>query len=334
MSQRASALRALCFVLLVTLSTLACDFSFNLAAAPTATARPVIASQPTAAAPTLQPALPTATAAPQPTAAAGTTSTGSTGLIANVVLAQDVTVLSYSPIGAGDTFPPKATTHVVVTVSQASSGTSVKVVLTALDIGSAAAPNTKLGEYSLDAVGSQNLEFAFTPTSKGFPVGTYKADIYVNDKLDRTLNYSIKEGIAAASTPTIKAVGSCPPPPQSNPKPPSIVKKVTLAESVRSSDLEPVNPTKVFKPTAQVHAVVLLDNAPANTVVKAVWYAQDTGGAEACNTHISEYTITSSGGSKNMDFNYQPPEKFPLGNYRVEIYVNDSLSFDLDFSVK
>jgi hypothetical protein len=331
MFHRASTPRALCAILLIALPTLACDFSFNAAAAPTATARPVIASQPTTA-PAPLPSLPSATTAPKPTAASGTTTAGNTGLITSVALAQQVTPLSYTPIGASDTFPPKATLHVVAAVSKASASTSVKVVITALDVGSAAPPNTQVGEYTLSVVGTQNLEFAFEPVAKGFPVGTYTADILVNDKLDRTLNYSVKEGIAVVPPPAIKAVGSCPPQ-QEAPKPSDNIKTVSLAESVKSSTLDPVNPTQLFKPSSQVYAVVALDSAPANTAVKAVWYALDTGGAEACNTRIAEYTITSSG-SKNLDFTYQPPSKFPLGNYGVEIYVNDSLSNSLGFSVK
>lgn len=333
MFHRASIPRALCAVLLLALSTLACASPFNLAAAPTATARPVIASQPTAA-PTTRTTQPTATTAPKPTTATGTTSAGNTGLITSVALAQQVTPLSYTPIGAGDLFPPKATLYVVVAVSKASSSTAVKVVLTALDVGSAAPPNTLAGEYTLDVVGSQNLEYAFQPVASGFPVGTYKADILVNDKLDRTLNYSVKEGVAVVPAPTIKAVGSCPPPSQAAPQPLGYIKQATLAESVTGSTLDPVNPTLLFKSASTVHAVVALDNAPANITVKAIWYALDTGGAEVCNTHITDYTITSSGGTRNLDFNYQPPSKFPLGNYRVEIYVNDSLSNSLDFSVK
>jgi hypothetical protein len=117
-------------------------------------------------------------------------------------------------------------------------------------------------------------------------------------------------------------------------KPSDYVNKVSLAESVKSSTLDPVNPTQVFKPSSEVHAVVALAGAPANTPVKAVWYALDTGGAEACNTRIAEYTIASSGDSGNVEFTYKPPSKFPPGNYRVEIYVGASLSHATDFSVK
>jgi hypothetical protein len=335
----ADAPRAPIAILFLLLASLACDIPFITAAVPTSTPHPVVVVQPTISVPTTVPSLgsarPVGTAVAQPTASAQPVpATGKTGLISGAVLAQQVTPLSYTPIGGGEIFPPKTTLHVVVSVNNAPKSTSVKVVLTAIDVGSAAPPNTKAGEYSLDVAGSDNLEFSFQPVSTGFPVGTYKADILVNDILDRSLKFSVKDGVGVIPTVAIKAVGSCPPPPQGATKPSDYIKKVSLAENVKGSTLDPVNPTQLFKPSSEVHAIVALSGAPANTAIKAVWYALDTGGAEACNTRIAEYTIASSGDSGNMEFNYKPPSEFPSGKYRVEFYVGDTLSHTADFSVK
>jgi hypothetical protein len=262
------------------------------------------------------------------------------GIIAGAVMATDVTALTSAPIGITDTFPPGQTLlHAVVSLSNAPGGTKVKAVWTAINVGDAAPPNTQLGEYETDVEGSQNVDFTFKVGSGGFPPGSYKVDLYVNGNLDRTLDFSVVgEGtsVPVVPTPTLSPVGSCPPLPPPDYKPSGFVKSITMAQDTQGSNYEPVNPGRVFGPDAVFHAVVAIENAPDNTQVAAVWYVEDVGSAEPCNTPITApFTLTTSG-SRNLDFTLQPPSgaKWPLGVYRVEIYVNGNLDRDVTFNVE
>lgn len=111
------------------------------------------------------------------------------------------------------------------------------------------------------------------------------------------------------------------------------IKEVTMAQGVRGDLRDPVNPTIVFQPNSIFHAVVAIQNAPANTKFKAVWYATDIGDPAEANKLIDATELTTDG-TRNIDFNLTPTTKWPPGKYRVEISVNGVLDRVVDFSVK
>jgi hypothetical protein len=117
------------------------------------------------------------------------------------------------------------------------------------------------------------------------------------------------------------------------PSPSGLISAVTMAEATSAEDRTPVNPTTVYGPTATFHAVVSLIEAPANTVLRAVWYAGDTANVAQCNTQIDSFELTT-GGPRNIDFSLTPKETWPPGTYRVEIFTNNVLDQVVYFSVK
>ncbi|MEW5961092.1 MAG: hypothetical protein AB1801_25480 [Chloroflexota bacterium] len=286
----------------------------------------------------------TATVAPTEAAVVETptaeAATGSAEIIAAAVTAIDVSVLTSTPIGVTAVFPPaQKVVHTVVTVADAPAGTTVKAVWMVIDAGDAAPPNTQIGETETAVEGSQNIDFTFEAGGEGFPPGDYQVDVYLNDDLAQTVNFSVVGEDADApviSIPTPAPVGSCPPLPSPAYQPSGFVKGITIAQDTQGAEYEPVNPGRVFPPDATFHAVVALENAPDNTEIKARWYVQDVGGAEPCNTEVIQpFTLTTSG-SRNLDFTLQPPPgaAWPLGVYRIEIYVNGNLDLDVDFNVE
>jgi hypothetical protein len=150
----------------------------------------------------------------------------------------------------------------------------------------------------------------------------------------RTPTPAVRLPTPAVRTPTsAPRAGNCPPVPPPDLAPSGYVDTVTMAEDTRGDLKEPVNPTTVFKTSSVFHAVVAIADAPDDTKFGAVWYAVDVGNAAPCNSLIDQ-TELNSGGSRNIDFHLTPTNKWPVGTYRVEIYVNDDLDTVVNFSVK
>ncbi len=86
-------------------------------------------------------------------------------------------------------FSPQDTFYCIVTLANAPEDTKVKAVWTAVQV-EGADPNTYLQETEL-TTGSGTLTFQLS-NSNLWPAGTYKVDIYLNDELDRTLEFQVQ----------------------------------------------------------------------------------------------------------------------------------------------
>lgn len=110
------------------------------------------------------------------------------------------------------------------------------------------------------------------------------------------------------------------------------ITNAVMARDVTGANFDPVGITDTYAADQpEFHAVVTVSNAPNDTLVKAVWVAVDVDP----NTTLDETEVNVEG-SRNLDFTLQPPPgvEWPLGFYRVEIYVNGNLDLDVDFSVE
>ena len=127
-------------------------------------------------------------------------------MIANVVLAQGVKSGTFDPVGITTTFPAdQRILHAVASVLAAPKDTVIKAVWTAVDVGNIASPNTWIqeAEFRFDDVPNRNVDFALTPTGDRWPPGRYagppwppgkyKVEIFLNGKLERTLDFMVAE---------------------------------------------------------------------------------------------------------------------------------------------
>ena len=89
--------------------------------------------------------------------------------------------------------------------------------------------------------------------------------------------------------------------------------------------------TTVFAQDEIIYCIVVLKNAPDETVVKAEWIAVDVENTEP-NFVIDVVEITT--GSDTLTFNLSNTGLWPLGDYRVDIYLNEELANSLAFSVQ
>ncbi len=85
--------------------------------------------------------------------------------------------------------------HVVTAVANAPDGTTLRTVLTGVDItdvNGTETKDTKLNEVTKTLSSDSTVNVTFTAPATGWPTGSYKSDIYLNDKLDRTLTFTVQ----------------------------------------------------------------------------------------------------------------------------------------------
>src|SRR2546425_3280475 len=181
-------------------------------------------------------------------------SPGEGAIITRGVMAKRLTPLSSVPLEVTDKFPPnQGVIHAVVTVSNAPRDTRLKVVWTAIDVGTVAAPNTKVGESESTTEGSGNVVFTWQDGS--FPVGTYKVDIYLNGKPDRTLKFSVLKEASTTSGPAPRAaaIGRSPRRAPPSPQAPAFAACATQC-SHTCAPRHPSNPGLLSPPDPAVYA--------------------------------------------------------------------------------
>jgi hypothetical protein len=80
--------------------------------------------------------------------------------------------------------------HFVAHLSEFESGTKIKMVLTAIDAGGS--KNEKVGELEKTTTAFENVLDAHWEFPKAWPVGRYKIEAFVNEKLDKSLEFDIR----------------------------------------------------------------------------------------------------------------------------------------------
>ncbi|BCM90408.1 hypothetical protein IAD21_02260 [Abditibacteriota bacterium] len=112
-------------------------------------------------------------------------------------------------------------------------------------------------------------------------------------------------------------------------KPQSVsITSVVMARGYNGSKATGV--TKVFKPSnRKIHCVVEL-NRVATVTAKGAWYAVDAAGMH--NFKIVEASLPKQLASQ-LHFNASLPRDWPVGKYRVDIYVNGKMMRSVPYSI-
>ncbi len=241
--------------------------------------------------------------------------------ITGVMLARGVEPPTLDPVEETDTYSwEQPQFHAVVDLSDATAGTLVRAVWTAVDVGGAAPPNTTIADTETRVQGNHRLVFSAPPSFGRWPPGSYRLDVYLDGVLDRAIDFAV---VAPAPTPlpTAPQATSCPPIPTPIVTPSEIITGVMMALDVDAETKEPIHPTTKFSPVHVFHAVVGVDDAPAGTTVTATWYATDLGDTSTCNVRLYSTDIVVDE-SRNIDFTLESETPWQAGKYRVEIAVN------------
>ena len=99
----------------------------------------------------------------------------------------------YEIVKPGSVFRPDSPKIVCVfKVEGAGIGAKTRSVWIAEDVGKAAPPNYKIAEKSLVLPFLDSGAFSLSKPNNGFPVGSYRLEIYLGDRLAKTLKFSIQ----------------------------------------------------------------------------------------------------------------------------------------------
>lgn len=105
-----------------------------------------------------------------------------------------------------------------------------------------------------------------------------------------------------------------------------------IGDTWMSFDEDGTQETTTFGQSDVFHAQVELNNAPEDTSVKAIWIAVDVEDTEP-NFEIFEYEYVGSDGRIIFDLS-QSSSLWPLGEYRVDIYLNGEFETSMTFYVQ
>ena len=98
-----------------------------------------------------------------------------------------------------------------------------------------------------------------------------------------------------------------------------------------SSDSSGAPETTEFSQDETFYCLVELANAPDDTTLKAVWTAISAEGTDP-NFLIDESEVTSGDGT--ITFNLTNDQLWPIGTYKVDLYLNGELDRALTFEVR
>lgn len=111
------------------------------------------------------------------------------------------------------------------------------------------------------------------------------------------------------------------------------VVSVTLCRDVDQSGTVPINITDRFSPDSPaLHALVTVADAAAGTVVKGAWVSVDAISTPNYQIDAAEVTMKEAEGTLHFSLS-RPNNGWPLGNYRLDVYLNGRLATMATFSI-
>jgi hypothetical protein len=105
-----------------------------------------------------------------------------------------------------------------------------------------------------------------------------------------------------------------------------------ITSAIMASDDAGAQETKVFAQDQTFYCIVNTANTPEDTKLKAVWTAVEAEGADP-NLELKQAEITA-GSNSVFTFNLTNDSLWPLGKYKVDVYLNDKLDRTLEFEVQ
>ena len=207
-------------------------------------------------------------------------------------------------------FGPDEIFYCLVTVANAPDDTVTKAVWYAENVDGVE-PNSVLQQSEFTGGGQMTFNLS---NNQSWPSGAYKVEIYIDDELKETLDFSVANNNVNTDTVSESASETI------------TVKRAYMARFI---DDEP-QPVDTYTQDEIFYCIIELTDAQPDTTVKAVWTAVNIAGNDP-NMEIDSYEMT---GESFMTFNLTGKDSWPTGDYRIEIYLNGVDQGYLDFKVQ
>ncbi|MDP9074698.1 MAG: hypothetical protein M3N98_11080 [Actinomycetota bacterium] len=107
------------------------------------------------------------------------------------------------------------------------------------------------------------------------------------------------------------------------------ITRIQLAQDYQNG--QAVNPTTNFPPNSTFHAVIQVTGAVAGTKVKTSWTAVDANGQQNQLIDEKEVDVSTDG---PIDAYLTLPRPWPTGQYKVDVYLNNTLDRSIPFNVQ
>ncbi len=116
----------------------------------------------------------------------------------------------------------------------------------------------------------------------------------------------------------------------------SVVKAGAVSVKVRMTTGPQDPPSTTFASnTPNLYAIFKTEGAKAGDKIRGVLIAEDVGDVAPANTKVLETILDVEGETEAGDFSFSKPTNgWPVGKYRVEIYLNDELATTAKFTIK
>ena len=116
----------------------------------------------------------------------------------------------------------------------------------------------------------------------------------------------------------------------------SVVKAGDVRVKVRMTTGPQDPPTTTFASnTPKLYAIFKTEGAKTGDKIRGVLIAEDVGDVAPANTKVLETILDIEGDTDAGDFNFnKPTNDWPVGKYRMEIYVNDEHATTAKFTIK
>ena len=97
-----------------------------------------------------------------------------------------------------------------------------------------------------------------------------------------------------------------------------------------SKDPDGNQPTTVYAPGDTFYCVATMANVPSDTKIRCVFIAVVTTG-QASNVQVAEDAVEGEGGE--VKFNCTLPRPWPVGKYKIDLYIDGKLRTSVPFTV-
>jgi hypothetical protein len=110
---------------------------------------------------------------------------------------------------------------------------------------------------------------------------------------------------------------------------------VTICKQVNASKTAPIDPTDRFgTDQPELHAIAVLKDAAKGTVVNGMWVSIDAIAQPDYPIDSVSVQLPEKGDTQVHFSLSRPTNGWPVGNYKLDVYLNDNLVSTTPFSIK